>query len=260
MKTDITRRQTPEERELSTKLSELAALETELAQRELDLTTLQAELRAFETRYLRIVGVRYAELDDIEARIAEAQMRLNPNDSKAQEQAAQARAQAQESAQATGVTQELRQQRFKPPESLKKLYREVAKRIHPDLAIDEKERARRQQLMADANRAYEEGDEAKLQAILREWESSPESVKGEGTAAELVRVIRKIAQIKERLRVIETEIDQLKESDLYQLKTEVQEAGDEGRDLLAEMASRVDEQIAWANKHLAEITTRKAGI
>ena len=258
MRTEITRCQTPEKRELSRKLSELAGLEEELAQRELDLATLQAQLSAFEARYLRIVGVRYAELDDIEAQIAEAQRELNPNDSKAQEQAAQARAQARESAQAAGAAQEQAQEKFKPSESLKKLYREIAKRIHPDLTLDEEERARREQLMAEANRAYEEGNEAKLQAILNEWESSPESVKGEGVAAELVRVIRKIAQVKERLRVIEIEIDQLKESDLYKLKTEVEKAEDEGRDLLAEMASRVDEQIARASKKLDKITKRRA--
>lgn len=258
MRNKIMRCQTPEERELSRKLSELAGLEEELAQRELDLATLQAESNAFEARYLRIVGVRYAELDDIEAQIAEAQRELNPNDSKAQEQAAQARAQAWESAQAAGATQEQAQEKFKPSESLKKLYREIAKRIHPDLALDEEARARREQLMAEANSAYEEGDEAKLQAILNEWESSPESVKGEGVAAELVRVIRKIAQVKERLRVIETEIDQLEKTDLYKLKTEVEKAEDEGRDLLAEMASRVDEQIARASNKLDKITRRRA--
>jgi hypothetical protein len=251
MRTDITRTETPEERELIRKLYELSELETALAQRELDLATLKAELHTFEIKYLRIVGVCYAELDEIEAQIAEAEARLKPKDNKIQEKAAQARAQAQESAQAAGVAQEPREEKFEPSENLKKFYREVAKRIHPDLAIDEKERIRRQQLMADANRAYEEGDEAKLRAILAEWESSPESVKGEGTAAELVRVIRKIAQVENRLRVIETKIAHLEESDVYQLRTEVEAAENAGRDLLAEMALRVKEKIALANERLA---------
>jgi len=257
MGTKITRRQTPEEKEQHKKLSELAALEAELAQHELDLATLQAELRAFENRYLRIVGVRYTKLDEIEAQIAEALARLNPKDSKAKKQAAEARTKAQESAQATDNIQEPKQQnQFKPSESLKKLYWEVAKRIHPDLAIGEEEHARRQQLMAEANRAYEEGDEDRLRAILREWESSPESVKGEGHGAELVRVIRKIAQVEERLRAIEVEINQLKKSDLYKLKAKAEEAEKEGRDLLADMAKQLDEQNADALKRLAEINER----
>lgn len=258
--TDITQKQTPEERELSRKLSELAELEVEMVQRELDLATLQAELNTFEARYLRTVGVRLAELDEIEAQIAEAEARLKPKDKRIQEQAAQARTQAQESAGATGITQEPKEERFKPSERLKKLYREVAKCIHPDLAVDEEERSRRQKLMAKANRAYEQGDEDKLQAILAEWESSPESVKGEGTAAELVRVIRKIAQVKNRLRAIEINIAQQEESDLYQLKTKADAAEKEGRDLLAEMASKMDEQIALANRRLSEITRRRVHI
>src|SRR3970282_2778505 len=106
---------------------------TELAQRELDLATLQAELRTFERRYLRIVGVRYTKLDEIEAQIAEALARLNPKDNKAKEKAEQARYQAQESAHATGNIQDQKESlKFKPSENLKKLYREVAKYIHTD--------------------------------------------------------------------------------------------------------------------------------
>ena len=72
MSVGLTKWQTPEEQELSRKLAELATLEATLAQRELDLATLQAELHAFERRYLRTAGARYAELDEIEAQIAEA--------------------------------------------------------------------------------------------------------------------------------------------------------------------------------------------
>ena len=200
MSAGLTKWQTPEEQELSRKLAELTTLKATLAQRELDLATLQAELHAFERRYLRTVGAGYAELDEIEAQIAEALARLNPEDKKAQQQASQSRSRAHESSQAAGAVDAGAVIEFKPSDSLKRLYREIAKRIHPDLATDEKDRARRHKLMAEANRAYEEGDEARLQAILREWELSPESVKGDGAGAELVRVIRKIAQIEQRDR------------------------------------------------------------
>ncbi len=154
MRTEIIIGQTPEEQELSRKISKLVELEAKLSQRELDLATLKAELHPFETSYLRTVGVRFAELDEIEAQIAEAEARLKPKDNIIQKQAARARTQAQKSAEATAITQESKEEKFKPLESLKKLYREVAKLIHPDLAVDEKERLRRQRLMADANRAH----------------------------------------------------------------------------------------------------------
>jgi hypothetical protein len=244
----------PEARELQKKKSELATLETRLAERELDLATLQAELHSFEGVYLHIVGSRLAELDEVEAQIAEAMARRKPKNRESQERASQARAQAHESAQAVEAEQEAgKRELFKPTESLKKLYREVAKRIHPDLATDESERRRRHELMSEANRAYEEGDEARLEAILHDWESSPESVKGEGPGAELVRVIRKIAQVEGRLKAIDAEFARLGQSDLYRLKTQADQAGALGRDLLAEMAARVDQQVVEARGRLRSI-------
>lgn len=253
------RRKMPEEEELSKKLAEINDLESELTQRELDLATLHGELRAFEIRYFHIIGTRYVELDEIEAQIAEIQARLTPKDKKMQERAEKARIKAQESAEAVDIEEEpLKQEKFSPSESLKKLYREVAKGVHPDLANDEEERVRRQRFMAEANRAYEEGDETRLEEILREWEISPESVKGDGVGAELVRVIRKITQVKGRLSVIETEFGKLKGSEIYQLKTKVEETGNKDRDLLREMASQLDEQIAFAKQRLKEIKAKRS--
>ncbi len=254
---ELNRRLTPEEQELKKKSEELLALETELAQRELELATLRAELRSFEARYIGTVGILYADLDEIEAKIAEAQARLAPKDDRAQQQAAQARAQAHQSAQAAGAVQKLgEQKKFTASENLKKLYREVAKRIHPDLATDEANRTRRQRLMAEANRAYEEGDEAKLRAILDEWESSPEAVEGEGAGADLIRAIRKIAQVEKRLSAIDTEMEQLKASDLYQLKVKIEEAENAGENPLAGMASQVEAKIAAERKRLVELTNK----
>jgi len=76
----IIRQQALEEREFDAKRAQLAALEAELTQRELDLATARAELDALHSRYVRIVGVKFAELDELQAQIAEAQARRNPQD------------------------------------------------------------------------------------------------------------------------------------------------------------------------------------
>ena len=260
MKKKLARRDTPEERELSQKLEELSNLQTLLGQRELDLTTLQAELHAFERRYFRVVGVRYAELDEVEAQIADLLSRLSRQSQKMRRQAADARARADESAHESKIVQETagHAEKFKPSDALKKLYRDVAKSIHPDLATDDDDRARRQRFMAEANQAYEEGNEVRLREILREWESSPDAIKGDGVAAELIRVIRKIAQVQERLKAIEATIDELRSSDLHRLKNEVEDAEAEERDLLAEMASHLDRQIADARQRLAGLTREQS--
>ncbi|MBS1806815.1 MAG: molecular chaperone DnaJ [Acidobacteria bacterium] len=248
MNTELIRRLTPEERELEKKKAELAVLEAKLAERELDLATLQAELHVFEQRYLRIVGSRYAELDEVKAQIAEARARLNPDDAYAQEEADEARAQADESAHAAAGAEEASAAsiKFKPSESLKKLYREAARQIHPDLTTDAEERHRRHQVMIEINRAYEAGDEDRLQALLRDWQRSPESIKDKGIGAELIRLIRKIAQVDERLDAIDVEIEAVQVSELAQLRDKVETAEDEGRDLLQEMADEIEEEIARA--------------
>ena len=255
MSTDLVRLLTPEERELARKQAELAALEARLAERELEFATLQAELGSFERRYLAIVGARYADLDEIEARIAEILARQSPHDFVAGERAQRARTQAQDSAQATGgVREQPIPARFIAAESLRSLYRTVAKAVHPDLAGDAAQRARREKLMAQANLAYERGDENALRAVLQDWELSPESVAGDGIGAELVRLIRKITAAEDRLSGIDAEVEQLRDSELHEVmaRTEAAEAG--GRDLLAEMAAQVDADIAAARQRLEELT------
>lgn len=260
MNKELAKRDTPEKRELAQKREALSSLQIVLGQRELDLTTLQAELHAFERRYFRVVGVRYTELDEVEAQIADLLSRSSPQNQDMRMQAAEARGRANESAHESKMLQETagHGEKFKPSDALKKLYRDVAKSIHPDLATDDEDHARRQRFMAEANQAYEEGNEIRLREILQEWESSPEAVQGEGVAAELIRVIRKIAQIQERLRTIEVTIDELESSDLYQLKSEVESAEAEERDLLAEMASRLDKQIVDARRRLAGLTRKQS--
>ena len=54
---------------------------------------------------------------------------------------------------------------------------------------------------------------------------------------ELVRVIRKIAQVYNRIYEIKIEIANLKKSELHELKTRAENAEIEGRDLLAELPS-----------------------
>ena len=258
MNTEVVKSQKPEDRELNKKLAELRILEEELTERELELTNLSLEMRDFEAKYLRIVGLRFARLDELEVIIAETYARLNPTDNTATEKVTEARKRAQESAKATSdVSETLLKDKFKPSENIKKLYRTLAKYIHPDLCTDEKERLYREKLMREANRAYEEGDEEELRKILQEWQTSPESIKGIDIGAELIRVLRKIAQVEERLNHISLEIQIMQKSDLYQMKIKVEEAAVENIDLLGEMATRLNEEIVIAETKLNKMLRKK---
>ncbi len=56
---EIVRQRTPEEEGLRRKRDELAVVRATLAERELEIADLQAEIKSFEGRYLRQVGALY---------------------------------------------------------------------------------------------------------------------------------------------------------------------------------------------------------
>lgn len=241
MKTELVRRLSPEEEELAAKREELARLEAQLADQELVLASLKAELAAFEGLYLRRVGVSYAELDEWNARLAELRAE-ETGTSETKVEAAEARAQAEEAYSAAhGEAAEV--QPFSPSTDLKKLYREAAKRVHPDTATDDAGRARRERQMKQVNAAYVSGDEDALRRVLADLDASPDAVQGAGIGADLIRVLRQLRQVRNRLTAIELEIANLSESDLATLKAKADLAALQGKDLFAQMAASVQERI-----------------
>src|SRR5437016_5317888 len=134
---------TEEQQQLARKRAELKELEARLAQLEPELATLQSQMKVFETRYLQVIGARYDELAEVEKEIARLQGLLPDEESFDGDSLADDE---------VGCGQN----RFHA-DKLKKLYREVARKFHPDLADDDSARLHCHQLMVEANRAYESG-------------------------------------------------------------------------------------------------------
>ena len=249
----------PEEIELEHKKTILAKSEDDLANCELERATLRAELQFFQQIYCEAIGVLIIELDEIQARIAEATAKKYPTDNKTDETAKKTRERATESAQSYQSYQAesdalLPQKMFTPTQNLKKLFREVAKKIHPDLASNEKDRAIREELMKRANDAYRDVDERKLRLILEEYESRPENIEGDSIGAELIRIIRSIDLINQHIKAIKGEIEVLITSELFLLKKKVDNAKQENKDLLSEMADYLRLKIQHSKIELEEIT------
>lgn len=240
----------PEDQELARKREEQAAIESALADRELQCANMRAELAAFERQYLHFVGSRYAELDELKAQVAERLAQDQPGNPNRKASAQAARARSNESKSAAGEKAAQEPKAFQPAPDTKQLYREVARRIHPDLTADREDRAKRQQLMAEANAAYERGDKEQLARILTSYEYRPEAVTGDGAGAELIRTIRRISQARGRIAEIEADLQDLMRSELYQLKVRLDEAERNGHDVLKEMVEKVESQIAQAKRHL----------
>jgi hypothetical protein len=243
---EISRRLKPEDQEMLRKREELAAIRVTLAERELELVDLRSQLAAFEGRYLRQVGTLYGELDEWKARISELRAQLDPS-AASKAQAEQAREQARQTYEdAHGKASETHD--FTPSPELKRLYREAAKRIHPDLSKDSSDLERRTRFMAEANRAYQAGDAEALKRILDEYQDGADAVEGEGIGAELIRIIRQISQARNRLSAIQQELATLGQSEIALLKKQAEESEQAGRDLLAELATDVREQIERTKK------------
>ncbi len=199
----------------------------------------------------------YAELDEWNARLAElrAEQAGTPE---AKAEADEARTQAEEAYSAAhGEAAEV--QPFTPSPELKKLYREAAKRVHPDTATDEADRARRERLMKEVNAAYASGDEDALRRILAGLDTSPDAVQGSGIGADLIRVLRQLKQIRDRIAAIELEIANQSETDLAQLKAKADLATTEGRDLLEEMAASVQVRVIVVRREFEKKSTSGAG-
>jgi hypothetical protein len=246
MSAPLTRRLKPEEEEVRRKREELGAIHAILVERELELIDLRGQLAAFEGRYLREVGSLYAELDELKARISELRARLEPS-AAANAQAHEAREQARQTYEdAHGKASETHD--FTPSPALKSLFREVAKRIHPDLSKNAGDLERRTRLMAEANRAYEAGDSEPLQRILNEYQDGADAVEGEGIGAELIRIIRQISLAKTRVAAIEHELATLRQSEIALLRKQAGQSEQEGRDLLAELATAVRDRISLAQQ------------
>ncbi|SNT38815.1 hypothetical protein SAMN05421770_11082 [Granulicella rosea] len=244
MPAEIILQPTPDAAALHQRREQLAAVRAALAERESELAQARAQLKAFEGRYLRQVGVLYAELDDLEARIAEREVDLYDSDA-ARRRARESRQRARETHDAA-FSEAHEAPEFDPPPSLKSLFREVARRIHPDFAADDDERKHLTLLMARANEAYSRGDLDTLQRMLDDHREVNAAIAEEGSSAELLRVDRQIQHATRDIARLDAEERTLLASEISQLHRDAEAAALEDRDLLTELAAGLREQIAGA--------------
>lgn len=220
-------------------------LEAVLADRDAEVTQLKADLDAFRIRYRQEVGLLHEELDEIEAAIDEAEAGVHADNPK------------KPAPSAMPISDDARIEvapKF-TSDAVRKLFRDVAKAIHPDLA-DDHTRDRRHVLMIEANRAYALGDEERLRSILDAWKNSPEAVSGSDAEAMRLRLTRRITQIEEQLEACASELADIKASSLWHLKAMVDEAAASGKDLIADMIRRLKRDILVARNRLDAITWR----
>lgn len=247
---------TPEQHELAKRSIDVEDLQTDVAQKELDFATLRAELQSFRVVYFRQLGGLYQERDALSAQIALLLAALQADEAALIDDAVQAASQAQATddevnEQANSQDCNVEDMPFKPSAELKAAYRQAAKLMHPDRASNEQDQAYRNEMMGRANVAYERMDLDALVKLVLEFKADADI--GGGIGRELVLMIRQEAKLRERMAEIDHEIEQLAQDALMNMRKQVVGAEAEGRDLLSELANKLNDEIYTLKTRAVEL-------
>jgi hypothetical protein len=243
---------------------EVLAMREQLARLEQEHADLRVELRDFELIYNARVGPIEAQLAEAQLHIDEYQLRielvqwrgksLSPIQLEAE---VEHRLRAErERAEAIHANADIARSFVPPPPidpaadlDLKQIYRELAKRTHPDLATDEADRAIRSQRMVDVNARYADQDLEGLRQILRPIEPQ--------RFAQIETPEQRLARLKdERLRLdaairhVKVEIADLNRDPLMVLKLEAALGRSRGHDVLAETSRQMQTRLIAAESEL----------
>ncbi|WP_369216920.1 hypothetical protein [Streptomyces flavofungini] len=244
------------------------AAEQALIEYEIALETFRVEVENFSRLHHQKLGPMYARLDELDARIAEmtAERTGDPEDVRKAEEA-RARVMPMPGieelfhgwmdseglypeAAAMLTDQSVRPpQRVRPGEEARKLYRELARKAHPDLAQEEGERQRREEFITRVNAAYARGDEALLRELSEEWAAGPVPEELRLTRSEeLYARLEWLSQRKELLSVLAAELEESAIGGMLRL------APDDPDALLDEIAEQLLAQVAEREAELERLT------
>jgi len=253
----------PEARlEQAVRAAEQALIEFEIA-----VETFRVEVENFSRLHHQKLGPMYARLDELDAQIAEARA-ARTGDPEDLRKAAEARARVLPmpgveelfhgwmdgeglfpEAAAMLTDRSVRPpERVRPSEEARKLYRELARKAHPDLAQEDAERARREEFITRVNAAYARGDEVLLRELAEEWAAGPAPAeRSPSPSEELYARLEWLAQRKEMLTLVARELEDSAIGSMLRM------APDDPDTLLDEIAEKLLADVAAREDELAEL-------
>lgn len=253
----------PEERlEQAVRAAEQALIEYEIA-----VETFRVEVENFSRLHDQKLGPLYLRIEHLDAEIAEARA-ARTGDPEDIRRAEEARAHVLPipgveellhgwmdghglfpEAAAMLTEQAVRPpERVRPSEEARKLYRELARKAHPDLAQEEEEQQRREEFISRVNAAYARGDEALLRELAEEWAAGPVPPERRPSPAdELYARLEWLSQRKELLTLVARELEDGAIAGMLRL------APDDPDGLLDEIAGRLRADIEERETELAAL-------
>ncbi|AYV28771.1 J domain-containing protein [Streptomyces sp. CJ_13] len=213
----------PEARlERAVRAAEQALIEFEIA-----VETFRVEVENFSRLHHQKLGPMYSRLDELDALIAEAKA-ARSGDPEDLRRAREARSLVMpmpgvdelfhdwldtdgisDDAGAMLTERPVRPpERVRPSEEVRRLYRDLVRQAHPDLAQDEAERTRRDEFIARVNAAYGRGDERLLRELAQEWAEGPApEAAGPSESEELYARLEWLSRRKELLAMVAKELE-----------------------------------------------------
>ncbi|MFE9311434.1 hypothetical protein ACIQCF_03035 [Streptomyces sp. NPDC088353] len=257
----------PEERlERAVRAAEQALIDYEIA-----VETFRVEVENFARLHEQRLGPLYARLEELKALTAEARA-ARTGDPEDLRKAREARADLQP---IPGVEELLNgwmdsnglypeavamltdepvrpPQRVRPSEEARRLYRELARKAHPDLAQEDDERKRREDFLTRVNAAYARGDEDQLRELGAEWAAGPKpKEQGPSRSEELYARLEWLARRKELLTVVAKGLEDGAIAGMLRL------APDDPDGLLDEIAEQLRKEVAEREAELAELLSQE---
>ncbi|RMI36815.1 J domain-containing protein [Streptomyces triticirhizae] len=245
------------------------AAEDALIEFEIAVETYRIEVENFSRLHEQRLGPLYARIEELDARIAEAiaARTQDPEDQRRAREAREAVTPIPRVAElfsgwldGEGFTPEgyamMTDQSVQPPprvrpgEEARKLYRELARRCHPDLVTDPTERERRDAFLSRVNQAYARGDAEELRTLTEEWEAGGTS-DGERPLPDADRLYARLEWLAARKELLADAAAALEDSAVGSM---LRMAEDDPDALLDEVAEGLRRQIATKEAELARLT------
>ncbi|MFB8042878.1 J domain-containing protein [Streptomyces hydrogenans] len=253
----------PEARlERAVRVAEQALIEFEIA-----VETFRVEVENFSRLHHQKLGPMYARLDELDASIAEARAEKSgdPEDLRRAQEARAAvlplpgvEALFDDWIDSDGLSPEAAAmlterpvrppQRVRPSEEVRRLYRELARKVHPDLAREDDERQRREEFLTRVNAAYARGDETALRELADEWEAGP--VPAEERLSESEELYARLEWLAQRKDLLSTLARELEDSAIGSMLRLAPEDPDR---LLEEIAEQLRGQVSEREAELATL-------
>ncbi len=252
--------------------TEVATTQAALIDAEIALETAKVEIANFAAAHHHRLGPLYERLDELDALIAEAIAARTgaPEDIR---RAYEARGVVTDLpdldelfARLTGETRADADQAdradqpepaeapapptVRPSEEARRLYRELARRAHPDLTQDEAEKRRRGAFIARVNEAYAAGDVAALRELGAEWAAGPDAAPPAGAADRASWLRSRLDWLRAALAGVAAQREELAASAIGQL---LSLAPDDPDALLAELAAQLAGQVAERERRLRDL-------